>query len=130
LPISYILDSSALLALLQREPGPDLVESVLDTTGMSAVNLCEVIGKLLAIPTDLFTAVETVRATGVEVIPFDHELACAAAALQPLTKALGLSLGDRACITLARSRNVPVLTTDRAWKKLSLKVGVDVRVIR
>lgn len=128
--IDYILDSSALLALLHREPGQDTVESVLEVAGISAVNFCEVIGKLLAVPMDLSTAVEAARATQIAVIPFDDQAACDAAALQPLTKALGLSLGDRACLALARREGTPVLTTDRAWKKIAPKLSIDVRVLR
>ena len=40
-----VLDASALLALLQEEPGADLVEELLDGAIMSAVNLSEVIQK-------------------------------------------------------------------------------------
>ena len=106
------------------------MESILDVAGMSAVNVCEVIGKLLAIPMELPSAIETVRSTQVEVVLFDHQLACETAGLLPLTKSLGLSLGDRACLALARHEGVPVLTTDRAWKNLAPKLGIDVRVIR
>jgi ribonuclease VapC len=39
--------------------------------------------------------------------------------LRARTKHLGLSLGDRACLAAARSRDLPVLTADRAWAKLA-----------
>jgi ribonuclease VapC len=61
-------------------------------------------------------------------VPFDDDLAFAAAALRPETRAAGLPLGDRACLALARRRNRAVLTADRAWARVS--VGVDVRLIR
>lgn len=128
--IEYVLDSSALLAFLHREPGDDVVKPALATAAMSAVNVSEVVCKLLAIPTDLATALATFRSTGVEVVPFDYGSACETAALLSPTKSLGLSLGDRACIALARRSNVPVLTADRAWKKLASKLSVDIRVIR
>ena len=130
MPISHILDSSALLALLHREPGQDVVKAALDGAAMSAVNFCEVVTKLLAIPMELPTAIETSQAPEVQVIPFDRQCACEAAGMLPLTKPLGLSLGDRACLALARLEGVPVLTTDQAWKKLAAKLGIDIRVIR
>lgn len=48
--------------------------------------------------------------------------------LRPPTKHLGLSLGDRACLTLAQHLDLPALTTDRTWEGLSL--GITVQVIR
>jgi PIN domain nuclease of toxin-antitoxin system len=59
---------------------------------------------------------------------FDSVLSMNAGLLRPLTKSAGLSLGDRACLALARHKNVPVLTTDRAWKDLD--IGIVVAVIR
>ena len=44
------------------------------------------------------------------------------------TRALGLSLGDRACLALAVALNAPVYTADRTWKKL--KLGTRIHVIR
>ena len=43
-------------------------------------------------------------------------------------KSLGLSLGDRACLALAKSKSLPVLTADKAW--LELMVEVSVKSIR
>jgi PIN domain nuclease of toxin-antitoxin system len=38
----------------------------------------------------------------------------------------GLSLGDRACLALARLRNLPAVTADRAWAKLDLAIPIEV----
>ncbi len=45
-----------------------------------------------------------------------------------VTKAHGLSFGDRACLALAKSRKLTVLTTAKAWQELEL--GVKVQLIR
>ena len=45
-----------------------------------------------------------------------------------ITRAQGLSLGDRACLALALRLGLPALTTDRAW--VELDVGVAVRAAR
>ena len=63
-----------------------------------------------------------------EVVPFDEMQAWDAGRLRPYTRALGLSVADRACLALARTLDLPVLTGDRAWT--SLDVGVDIRVFR
>jgi len=44
------------------------------------------------------------------------------------TQRYGLSLGDRSCLALALTLNVPVYTTEQAWR--NLKVGVPIHVIR
>ena len=50
------------------------------------------------------------------------------ARLRPRTRAAGLSLGDRACLALARRLSVQTLTADQAW--VGAELGVDVVAIR
>ena len=42
-----------------------------------------------------------------------------------LTKKIGLSLGDRACITLAKLKELPVLTADKIWDTLDLNIKIE-----
>ena len=65
---------------------------------------------------------------GIVWIYFDRELALGAAALLLPTVAWDLSLGDRACLALARVRDLPAVTADRAWAKLDL--GIRIEVVR
>ena len=44
---SYVLDASALLALLQQEPGGDVVAAILHDACVSTVNWTEVLQKAL-----------------------------------------------------------------------------------
>ena len=62
------------------------------------------------------------------VIDFDRPLAEATGALAVLTRAQGLSLGDRACLALAKREGAIALTADQAWSKV--KAGVDIQLIR
>ena len=124
----YVLDASALLALLNQEKGKDRVESVVVDSVISAVNYCETLGKLIdggMTDTDAREAVELIN---LQVIDFDAGLAQIAAALRPKTKMLGLSLGDRSCLALALVRNDSAITAERAWSKL--RIGVKIEVIR
>lgn len=123
-----VLDASALLALLAKEPGGDAVESWLRPgTVMSAVNWSEIVTR--AVELDVASGLRAqVVALGMTIVTFDADDAEAAAALRPLTRSSGLSLGDRACLALARRRGLPVVTAERVWAGLNL--GVDVRLIR
>lgn len=123
-----VLDASALLALLNAEPGSEEVERTIPGAAISTVNLSEVVAKLAeaAMPGDAVRAV--LGGIELEVHPFDIEAAYRAGMLRVQTRALGLSFGDRACVALGLQLGAPVLTTDRDWK--SLDVGVVVRAIR
>lgn len=125
---SLVLDASALLALLQGEPGVERWESAVAAAAISAVNLSEVVAKLA----DAGMSEEEIRTTleplGLEVVDFDAEQAYQAGLLRPITRPAGLSLGDRACLALARARRTPALTADQAWD--TVHVGAEVRVIR
>ena len=123
-----VLDASAILALLRREKGFEKVEAVADSASVSAVNLAEV-GSYFTEAGQPIAKVKTIlQALRMRIVPFDEDQAIEAARLQPLTQHLGLSLADRACLGLARLRREPAMTTDRAWRTLSL--GIDVNVIR
>lgn len=123
-----VLDASALLALLNGEPGAEPVKTVLGVAAMSAVNLSEVLTVLVdrGVPRDAAEA--ALGDLPVEIHSFGPAGAAQAAALRPSTRSAGLSLGDRACLALAKELGVPALTADRAWQ--GLPTGIRVTVIR
>lgn len=123
-----VLDASAILALIQREKGHDKVAAVVRGAMVSAVNLAEAASQLTNLGQPVQQARGALAGLGLDVVPFDEDQAFEAARLKPLTRSLGLSLSDRACLALGRLLRVPVMTTDRAWAKLSL--GIDVTMIR
>ncbi len=124
-----VLDASALLALLNSEPGSDVVTTAVAAgASISAVNLAEVVGKLDEIGMPLASIRLALDALGLDVVPFDTELAYATGLLRASTRKAGLALGDRACLALAQREQVDALTTDRSWAGLNL--GVSVRVAR
>lgn len=120
-----VLDASAVLALMQDEPGADRVLESLPGALISSVNLSEVVAKLaeLGMPE---ADIRTAMSLGLDVVPFDATLAFVAGSLRPATRAAGLSLGDRACLSLAGTRSLPALTTDRAWEDLDVDVAIEV----
>lgn len=131
--VSAVLDASALLALIRKEPGASRVGAAVDRgAAISAVNWAEVLSKLVETGGDPETAatralpISNRGAGGLTVVVFDDEQARTVARLRGKTRSLGLSLADRAALALAHLRGLPVLTTDRAWRSLRLAVKIDV----
>lgn len=117
--IKQILDASAVLAVLNGEPGQKKVIPLLTESAISSVNLTEVAAKLLEAGMDEASARLAVSVLGIgEIIDFTADLAWEAARLRPLTKQYGLSLGDRACLALAIKLKIPAVTADKEWSKL------------
>lgn len=123
-----ILDASAVLALLGNEPGAELVQRMLPDSVILSVNLAEVVTRLALIGMPDHEIAEALNLLGLEVLPFDSELAFSSGFMAPETKPQGLSLGDRACLALGLQTGLTVLTADRKWGKLDLPV--DIQLIR
>jgi PIN domain nuclease of toxin-antitoxin system len=119
-----VLDASALLAMLNDEPGGERVAGMLPHVRISAVNLSEVVAKLAEHGMPEPAIHSALEGLGLEVIDLDRALAYRAGMLRPSTKALGLSLGDRACLALGLQSDAPVVTADRIWSELDLQFNV------
>ncbi len=79
----WVLDASALLAYLYREDGADRVEAALRAdVMMSAVNLSEVIAKLLDAGWTDSTILQSIRLADVAVVEFDEAAAYSAGFLR------------------------------------------------
>ena len=125
---SAVLDSSAVLAVINAEPGAEYVIEMLDGALLSAVNHAEVVTKLVERGVTRDLARSTVLKIGVQVVEFGIDLADRTGELRRQTRHLGLSLADRACLALAESEGLPAVTADKKWASANL--GIDVRIIR
>jgi PIN domain nuclease of toxin-antitoxin system len=131
---SAVLDASALLAYLRDEPGADLVADAIATgASISTVNLGEVLSRVADRGGDPVRVARQMTDRGlldgaIMVEPFTSADAVEVARLRPTTRDLGLSLGDRACLALAKRFDAPALTADAAWSKLDLPL--ELRQIR
>lgn len=131
---SAVLDASALLAYLHDEPGADVVaDAIAVGATISTVNLGEVLSRLADRGADPARVVRQMTDRGllegaITVEPFTSADAIEIGRTRPLTRGHGLSLGDRACLALARRLEVPAITADRTWSKLDLKI--ELRQIR
>ena len=123
-----VVDTSALVALLIGEPGSDFMKAAGPGYLLSVVNLAETIDVLMRKGLPFEAALRAMEIVDIEIADFDRALAEDTGALAAITKRLGLSFGDRACLALARREKLPVFTADRAWRDLD--IGVEIRLIR
>jgi ribonuclease VapC len=128
-PLSeVVLDASALLALIQGEPGGDKVRPMMPRAVMSAVNFCETVQRLRRGGMPLEAVTMSLAPLLSRPVAFDEPMAYVSASLHERTRGQGLSFGDCACLALALTRDLPAVTTEKVWE--SCDVGVRVVVIR
>ena len=125
-----VLDASALLALIKQEPGWDVVATaaaVKDAT-VSSVNYSETLQKAARRGVEPELVDSRLDALGITVSLFGRLDACLAASFY--RQGSNLSLGDRACLALARNLSSPAYTADGDWLNWASQLAVEVRVIR
>lgn len=121
----YVLDASALLAMLQNEPGTDIVQENLSNSVISSVSFSETVSRLVRYGMPEHEIQEMLGLLGLEIIPFSEELAYSCGFLVNMTKSSGLSFGDRACLALSKQLNRIALTADRAWLAISIDIKIE-----
>lgn len=121
-----VLDTSAVIAYLNGEPGSERVSPHLSGALLSSVNLCEIVSKYADWGEDAEQVLSDVEGLEVEIVLFSPAQALFAAQLRPATRSLGLSLGDRACLALGLECDAIVLTADKAWAELEKPHRIEV----
>jgi ribonuclease VapC len=122
--VSFVLDASAVLAVLFEEAGREAVLAHGQGGTISAVNMAEVLTRAADKDVPELIRAAIVGGMALNVVAFDAEAATAAADLRGQTRQWGLSLGDRACLALGQKLRLPVLTGDRAWAEIDLSVEI------
>ena len=115
-----VVDASAILAYLFEESGTEIVAEVLEQSIalISSVNYAEIVSKLVDRGMPEGPIKSTMNSLDLQIIPYDEQQAMITGLLRKSSRTFGLSLGDRACLALAKSRQQPVLTADSAWTKV------------
>ena len=117
-----VLDASALLCLLNDEPGADRVAGVLARSLIGATNLAEVVSKLRERGLSLDEVKEALGGLHLDIRPLTQSQAMLIGDLRPATRPLGLSLGDRACLALAIVLGAEIYTTDAALTEADVAI--------
>jgi ribonuclease VapC len=94
---SWVLDASALLALLHSEPGSERVAAALPDAEIASVNFSEVVAKLANEGQDKSEIRPYLDALGLVIVEFDIELAYQTGFLRPLTRMEWIVTG-RSCV--------------------------------
>lgn len=125
----YVLDSTALIAVVEQEPGYERVVGLLHNATISAVNLAETINKLVGRGSPAGTVREVLMRLELAVEDWSQDMAYNSAEFTPFNKSHGLSLGDRACLTLAKRLHATAVTADRTWRRAP-RLGVRIMIFR
>lgn len=120
-----VIDASAILAMLKGEEGSDIVMQYLSHGLVSSVNLSEAATILIRDGMPKKETENILCEITHKIVEFTKEQAFIAAELYTKTHQKGLSFGDRACISLAQIKKLPVLTADKTWSKLKLPIKVE-----
>jgi len=117
--VPVVFDASALLATVLDEPVDEVVfAAIREGTLMSAINIAEVVARLMRNGAPLAHVRDVADMTNVAVVPVTEELAIRTGELESSTRALGLSLADRCCLATAEAFDARIFTTDRSWLDL------------
>ena len=124
----FVMDASAVIAVLREEPGAEQVIPHLFGSLISTVNLAEVFCKSQSRGILPATDALTIQQMKLEVVPFDAEQAQLLANILPKTLGSSVGFADRACMALAMQQQMPALTGDRDWLKHD--AGVEIQLFR
>lgn len=112
-----VFDASAVLALIQGEPGWELLQPLQPHAVVNSVNAAEVLAKLVTRGMPASAALAAFEALHLEVTPFEPVMA--SKSVQFVRK--GISLGDR-CFLAACAHGIG-WTSDRGMKQLAIDTG-------
>ena len=120
----FVLDASALVALIRKETGWAEVERSIANSLMSAVNFSETIYILRRREMPL----EAIRAALTPLVStpaiFDAELAYITASVVESTRGQGISFADCACLALAQLTEATAVTAERRWDQVALDIKI------
>lgn len=124
-----LLDTSALLALLKKEQGYEIVATIIASSAISSVNLSELVAVLTRAGVLESDIDEIITDLVPEIAPFCENISIKAGKLSKLTQVYGLSLGDRACLATGDYYQMEIYTADKVWAELKIP-NIKINLIR
>ena len=125
-----LVDTSALVALLKKEPGHEIVSNIIASSAVSSVNLSELIAVLNRLGVSENDIDEIITDLVPEIIPFCENISIKTGKLSTLTQGYGLSLGDRACLATGDYYQMNIYTADKIWAELKNIISSNIVMIR
>ena len=125
--MTVVIDSSALLALIRREPGYERATAEIRDALVSPVILAETLGKAARFGFDIGATDVMLAKAGLRTATIEAGDLRAVAELHA-RRDRDISLADRFCLALAMRLSLPLVTADRPWRDLGLPV--ELRYIR
>ena len=116
-----VIDSSALLALINNETGIEQAKEYFETSYMSVINAteCLIVLNRNGMPIDV--AQDLLESIISKFLPCEYHDMELIAKIKNDHRKLGLSLGDSVCIALGNKLDLQIVTADRTWKKVESK---------
>lgn len=110
-----------------EEDGSDKVAPILEEGRgvIGSSNYAELVTKLVDEKMPMEEILAVISSLELEFIPLDEQQARLTGELRSVSKSIGLSLGDRACLALGLAMDLPVMTADRVWMALAEKAQVQ-----
>ena len=124
-----IFDASAVIALLAKEKGFEVIKRHLKNAIISSVNISEVYKYCIEVQKlTKDEALLLITLSDIKIVDFNEEQALITAEIVIKTKKYGISLADRACIALAILKNTSIITCDKIWQKFD--IGIEFIIAR
>jgi PIN domain nuclease of toxin-antitoxin system len=124
----FVIDSSVLLAAINKESGGDKLVAYLNDSVIPVTTYTEVVTRLLDAEMPFDEAERLMSGFRLPAIDVTLALAKRAAEFRSVTRAYGLSIGDRICLAVAESLGATAVTADRQWA--GVRLGIPIELIR
>lgn len=121
----WVLDASALIALINEEPGNEVVDkAVRDGAAISTTNLAEVISRMVTLGMPATAAAQAASIQNLAIVELSRAIAESAGGRHAELRRRNIALADVICLETARALGATAVTADRAWADLPDQVRI------
>ncbi len=128
--MTVVVDTSAVVALLYEETSEVDLRALVPGATMCNVNYSEVVDRLARDDNPADAIAATLNDLRLHLVSLSDTAAFEAGVMRPVTDRLGLSLGDRICLAVAKELTATLLTADHDQAEAASNAGVEVQLVR